>query len=30
MKTIDGDDMSFQGHEQTTQRLPLRDASQAR
>ena len=30
MKTIDGDDMSFQGHEQTTHRLPPRDASQAR
>ena len=30
MKPIDQDDVSFHGHEQAAQRLPLRDGSQAR
>lgn len=30
MKPIDEHDVSFHGHEQATQRLPVRDGSQAR
>jgi len=30
MKPINEDDVSFHGHEQATQRLPVRDGSQAR
>lgn len=30
MKSIDEDELCFQGHEQATSRLPVRDGGQAR